>query len=175
MNIIENPFGDIKLIKKTRHEDERGYFERIYCEEEFKEMGIIESFPQLNLSYNQKKGTLRGLHFQLEPYEESKVVQCIRGRIFDVIVDMRQNEFTYLKWYGVELSDQMDNMLYVPKGFAHGFQTLEDDCRVLYYMGEKFEKSSQSGVNCFSPTINIDWPLKDHIIISEKDRKLKCL
>ncbi|MCI9082438.1 MAG: dTDP-4-dehydrorhamnose 3,5-epimerase [Lachnospiraceae bacterium] len=173
MNIISNPFSEVKVLKKSRHNDERGYFERIFCEDEFKKMGITDTFPQINLSYNCKKGTLRGLHFQKEPYAESKVVQCLKGCIYDVIVDLRQNEPTYLNCYSVKLSENEDNMIYVPRGFAHGFQTLEDDCIVLYYMGEKYNADFQDGINCFSPKLNIDWPLQNQLIISEKDRKLK--
>ena len=172
MDIIQNPFDDIKVIKKRRNMDERGYFERIFCLDEFQSMGIREAFPQLNLSYNLKKGTIRGLHFQKEPYMESKIVQCIKGCIYDVIVDMRQDKPTYLNWYSIELSEKQDNMIYIPKGFAHGFQTLEDDCIILYYMGEKYHKDFQTGINCFSPILNIDWPLQK-IIISEKDKNLQ--
>lgn len=173
MDIVSNPFDNIKVIKKNRNIDERGYFERIFCQEEFNFLGITETFPQINLSYNQKKGTIRGLHFQKEPYMESKVVQCVKGSIYDVVVDMRYNESTYLKWFGINLSESQDNMIYIPKGFAHGFQTLEDDCMILYYMGENYQKNYQSGINCFSPKLNINWPFLDNFIISEKDRNLK--
>lgn len=173
MDIVSNPFDEIKVIKKSRYIDERGYFERIFCQDEFKNFGITETFPQINLSYNQKKGTIRGLHFQEEPYMESKVVQCVKGSIYDVVVDIRKSKPTYLKWYGITLSEDQDNMIYIPKGFAHGFQTLEDDCTILYYMGETYQKHCQNGINCFSKTLKINWPLPNDIIISEKDKCLK--
>lgn len=112
-------------------EDERGFFARTWCAEEFKEMNLITDFVQCNISYNKKKGTLRGIHFQVAPFEEVKLVRCIKGSIYDVIIDLRPNSNAYLKWISVELSATNRKMLYIPEGFAHGFQTLEDNTEVF--------------------------------------------
>ncbi|HUI93309.1 MAG TPA: dTDP-4-dehydrorhamnose 3,5-epimerase [Chitinivibrionales bacterium] len=156
------------LIELEPVEDERGFFARTFCTDEFKKHGIDFACVQCNISYNKKKGTLRGMHYQAAPHEEAKIVSCVRGSIFDVIVDIRPNSPTYKKWYGAELSAKNHSMLYVPKGFAHGFQTLEDDAEVFYMMGEYYHEESARGMRWDDPEIGIKW-LSSQIIISKKD------
>lgn len=162
------------LIEPDKHEDNRGFFSRIFCVEEFSKNKLAANLNQGSLSYNKKMGTLRGMHYQAKPFEEDKMVQCIHGKIYDVIVDIRPSSSTYLKWIGVELSQHNNHILYVPKGFAHGFQTLEDDCTLLYLMTEKFNPDASRGFSYKDKSINIAWPIEEKII-SEKDKNLSDL
>jgi len=163
------------LIDIEPIDDERGWFSRTFCKNEFEKQGLCAEFVQHNISYSLKKGTIKGLHYQLPPYEEVKVVSCIKGKIFDVIVDMRPDSETYLKWLSVELEEQSGRMLYVPKGFAHGFQTLTDDVLVFYLMGELYYKNAENGLRWNDELLNISWPIREDIIISDKDRNLRTL
>ena len=140
--------------------DERGFFARTFCKDEFKKHDIDFSCVQCNISYNKKKGTLRGMHYQAAPHEEAKIVSCIRGAIFDVIVDIRPKSATYKKWYGTELSAKNHALLYVPKGFAHGFQTLTDDSEVYYMMSEYYHPECARGIQWDDQVIMIKWPLQ---------------
>jgi dTDP-4-dehydrorhamnose 3,5-epimerase len=162
------------LIKPNPIIDERGWFCRTYCEDNFREYGLDSKWVQMNHSYNKKKGTLRGMHFQLNQFAEVKLVRCIRGSIYDVIIDLRENSPTLLKWFGYELSSENKTMLYIPKGFAHGFQTLEDDSEVLYCHSEFYKPGSESGLRYDDPSLNIDWPLTVDFI-SERDTKHKFI
>ena len=159
------------LIEPEKHEDDRGFFSRIFCVEEFSKFKLESNLNQGSLSYNKKKGTLRGMHYQKSPYEEVKIVQCVQGGIYDVIVDIRPSSSTFLKWTGVELSHHNNHILYIPKGFAHGFQTLVDDCTLLYFMTEKFIPDAARGFSYKDSAVNIVWPLEKKII-SEKDQNL---
>ena len=172
MVFVGTTIQDAFLIKKEPNTDIRGSFTRIFCEREFKENGLTDRYVQLNMCNNIKKGTIRGLHFQKGKNAEDKVVSCIKGKIFDVCIDIRPESPTYLNVYAAVLSEKNDNMLYIPKGCAHGYQTLEDDSSVLYYMSEFFVPDSGAGYNYADPSFAIDWPIKDNIIISEKDRNL---
>lgn len=149
--------------------DERGFFARTWCKDEFNKYGINVDLKQCNLSYNKKKGTLRGMHYQAAPYEEAKFVRVIHGAIYDVIIDLRADSPTYLEWTSVELTAQKRNMLYIPEGFAHGFQTLEDDTEVFYHMGEYFHPESSRGIRWNDSSFNIKWRIEEPII-SEKDQ-----
>ncbi len=160
MIFIPTSLNGAYLIQPEPIEDERGFFARMFCKDEFKKQGIDFSCVQCNLSYNGKKGTLRGMHYQAAPHEEAKIVSCVRGSIFDVIVDIRPNSPTYKKWYGAELTAKNHSMLYVPKGFAHGFQTLEDDCEVFYMMGEYYHPESARGMRWDDDQVGIEWPIK---------------
>jgi dTDP-4-dehydrorhamnose 3,5-epimerase len=139
--------------------DERGFFARTWCAKEWGEKGLSIEQAQCSISYNKQKGTIRGLHYQEPPYEEIKWVRCFRGRIFDVIVDMRPSSITYLKWEAVELSAQNRRALYIPKGFAHGFQTLEDETEIYYQISEFFHPESSRTLAWNDPKLKIEWPL----------------
>jgi len=159
--------------------DERGFFSRSFCKHEFSGHGLKTEIAQCNISFNKKRGTLRGMHFQHPPKEEAKLVRCTRGRIYDVIVDLRTDSPSYCQWHAVELgsgSTAPDSrltvdyrMLYIPEGFAHGFQTLEDDSEVFYQMFEFYAPEYASGVRWDDPAFGIAWPLLDPIM-SERDR-----
>ena len=168
-------FSETKLkgsfvIQLEKIIDERGFFARSWDEEVFKKNGCNPRLVQCNVSFNNKKGTLRGLHYQEPPHQEAKLVRCTKGRIFDVIVDLRETSSTMNQWFGVELSENNNKMLYIPEGFAHGFQTLEDDSEVFYQMSEFYFPELAKGKRWNDPSFNIAWPIKVPII-SEKDSK----
>jgi len=157
------------IIDLQRINDERGFFARSFCHDEFIGHGLKTTVAQCNISYNVKRGTLRGMHFQLQPKAEAKLVRCTLGKIFDVIIDLRLDSATYCQWEGVELSEDNHRLLYVPEGFAHGFQTLEDNSEVFYQMYEFFAPDCASGVRWDDPAFGIQWPLPD-AVMSVKDR-----
>ena len=145
-------------------EDERGFFARSFCRKEFEERGLNPCIVQCNISFNKKKGTVRGMHYQAAPHEEAKLVSCIGGAIYDVIVDLRPDSSTYCQWVAVELSSQNHKMLYIPEGFAHGFQTLEDNTEVFYQMSEFYHPECARGIRWDDPAFGIEWPLMEKII-----------
>ena len=155
---------DVKLI-----EDDRGFFALTWSADIFESYGLESRVVQMNLSFNKRAGTLRGMHFQKEPYAQAKVVSCIRGSIYDVLIDLRPDSPTFQEWDSVELSASNHRMLYVPKGFAHGFQTLEDDTEVLYHMSDVYMPESASGVRWNDPTFAIEWPPAERTIIARDD------
>jgi dTDP-4-dehydrorhamnose 3,5-epimerase len=148
-------------------EDERGLFARTYCEREFASHGLATRFPQCNVSYNRRAGTLRGLHYQVPPHAEVKLVRCTAGAIADVIVDLRRGSPTRLKWVAVELRAATRRALYVPEGFAHGFITLEDDTEVAYQMGAFYEPSAARGIRWDDPALSIGWPRRPAVISAQ--------
>jgi dTDP-4-dehydrorhamnose 3,5-epimerase len=154
--------------------DERGFFARSFCKEEFRNHGLETDIVQCNISYNKKKGTLRGMHYQAPPFEETKVVSCTKGSIYDVVVDLRRESSTYCQWVATELRDNNFKMIYIPKWCAHGFQTLEDNTIVCYQMAECFHQECASGVRWDDPKFGIQWPLKNSVI-SYKDRNYQFL
>ncbi len=160
------------IIQNMYIEDERGYFLRLFCNDELKKVGIDFEVKQSNMSYSVKKGTLRGMHYQLAPYGEIKVVRCIRGKVFDVIVDIRKDSPTYGKVFTVELSEDNGKMIYIPPYVAHGIQTLEDNTCICYFVGASFVPDAYGYLRWNDPSFNIDWPIKDNIIISEKDKNI---
>lgn len=157
------------LITAEPYGDSRGWFARTYCKNEFAVIGHTKEWVQMNHSFTATKGTVRGMHFQLYPHREIKLVRCIAGAVFDVIVDMRKESPTYLQWYGHELSAQNKKMMYVPEGFAHGFQSLTDDAELLYHHSEFYRPGSESGILYNEKLINIEWPLPVSEI-SERDQ-----
>lgn len=160
------------LIKRTSAKDERGYFARMYCEEEFKNAGICEKFVQMNLCFNEKKGTLRGLHYQVGK-QEDKVVSCVHGRIWDVCVDLRCESPTYKRYEAYELSEENQQMLFIPKGCAHGYLTLEENSQLVYLMSEFYIPGNDAGYRYDDPAFGIEWPFDEsNITISEKDKNL---
>lgn len=155
--------------------DERGFFARCFCKEEYLQAGIAFECAQCNLSHNLQAGTLRGMHYQQEPYSEKKIVTCISGSVFDVIVDLRKSSPTYLLWEGFLLSAENHHALFVPEGFAHGFITLEDDSCLYYQMSALYRKGFERGVRYDDPKIGIKWPRSEKLILSERDRNLPLL
>ena len=158
------------IIDLNIFEDERGWFSRTFCKEDFNNIGHTKEWLQLNHSFTKQKGTIRGMHFQLPPFGEVKMVRCIAGAVFDVIVDLRKDSPTFLKWIGVELSAINKKMIYIPEGFAHGFQSLTNDCELIYHHTEFYKPNVESGVKYDDPKFNIDWPLA-LTNISERDKQ----
>lgn len=156
------------IIDINRLEDNRGFFARTYCKKEFSEHNLLTEFPQCNVSFNRAKGTLRGMHYQAAPFEEGKLVRCTQGKILDVIVDLRPDSPTYCKWISVELSAENRRALYIPGGFAHGFQTLQDNSEVFYQMTATYEPTAARGVRWNDPAFDIEWPITPPVL-SVKD------
>ena len=172
MIFVETPIPGAYVIEIEKHRDERGFFARSWCAREFADKGLDHQLVQCNVSFNTLKGTLRGLHYQIPPYAEVKLVRCTKGSLFDVIVDLRKESSTFLQWFGVELTASNHKMLYIPKGFAHGFQTLENDTEIFYQMSEFYVPQAACGVRWNDPLFTITWPAADRII-SSKDQLYK--
>lgn len=168
------PLQDAYLIELEKKDDKRGSFTRTFCIEELSKNGISFHVIQSSLSYNAKKTTLRGLHYQEEPHDEQKIVYCTKGRIFDVIVDIRPTSSTKGQWFSAELSETQKNGFFIPKGFAHGFQTLCDDCEVLYLISTPYAPEFAKGIRWNDPSLDIPWPFNE-AIVSERDQQLPCL
>lgn len=168
MTFTETKIKGAYLIDIKKISDDRGFFGRAYCKKEFDRLGITNEVVQVNVSSNNKKGTFRGLHMQVAPAEETKLVRCTRGSIFDVLVDLRPESETFLHWTGVTLNSKEFNMLYVPKGCAHGYLTLEDDTDVMYQVTEYYTPEAERGFRWNDPTFNISWPIEP-LVISAKD------
>lgn len=156
------------IVDILRLEDERGFFGRSWCMDEFKEHGLNNQLAQCNISFNKKRGTLRGIHYQAAPYEEAKLVRCTMGEIYDVIIDLRPNSPTFTNWIAMELTAENRRALYIPEGFAHGFQTLTDNTEVFYQMSEKHHPDAARGLRWNDPMFNVSWPVNT-MVISEKD------
>lgn len=154
--------------------DDRGFFARSFCQEEFKRQGIDPLVAQCNISFNQQRGTLRGLHYQVKPHEEAKLVRCTQGAIWDVIVDLRENSPTRYRWFAAELTASNRRALYVPRGLAHGFQTLSDNSEVFYQMSEFYHPESARGMRWDDPVIGITWPV-DNPVLSPRDKSYPLL
>ncbi|MBI4093790.1 dTDP-4-dehydrorhamnose 3,5-epimerase [Candidatus Kaiserbacteria bacterium] len=169
MKFLETEVRGAYIVELDVKEDERGFFARVWDEEEFKKHGLFDHIVHANISGNPKKGTLRGLHFQIAPHEEAKIVRCSRGAIFDVAVDIRPDSPSFKKWISVELSEQNRRMSYIPEGCAHGFQTLEDNSEVSYFMSAAYHPLCARGVRFDDPVFGISWPLPISVI-SEKDK-----
>ena len=168
MKFYETELKGAYIIELEKFEDERGFFTRVWDKKIMQDQGLKSDLVQMSFSFSKKKGTLRGMHFQKEPFQEVKIVKCIQGKIFDVIIDLRVESKTYKKWIGVELSADIQKMIYVPEGFAHGFQTLEENTHVLYQMSNWFSPEHEKGIRWDDKDFNIRWPITD-LIISKKD------
>ena len=155
-------------------EDERGWFARTYCKNEFAAIGHTKEWVQLNHSFTSKKGTIRGMHYQLQPFSEIKLVRCIAGAVYDVIIDLRKDSATYLQYFGVELSSSNKKMIYIPEGFAHGFQALTDDCELLYHHSQFYLPGVEGGIKYDDAAINIKWPIANRMV-SAKDNQHKLI
>lgn len=169
MKFIKTPLPGAFIIEMEPIEDERGFFARTWCMEEFKQKGLSTKISQCSISYNKKMGTLRGMHFQRFPHQEIKVVCCTRGLIYDVIIDLRPKSPTWKQWFAVELSSKNRKALYIPEGMAHGFQTLVDDVDVFYQISKEYYFESADGVRWNDPAFGIKWPIAD-VIISSRDK-----
>jgi len=169
MIFSETELAGAYIIQLEKREDERGFFARAWCQNEFGGRGLVTHFVQGNVSVSKRAGTLRGMHYQVAPNEEVKVVRCARGAIWDVIIDFRPGSPTYQEWIGVELTADNYKMLYVPKGFAHGFLSLENDTEVTYLVSEFYSPQSERGVRYNDPQFKIRWPVEIRVI-SDKDK-----
>jgi dTDP-4-dehydrorhamnose 3,5-epimerase len=158
------------IVELEQKRDNRGFFARGWCRNEFTDQGLIAQLAQVNISFSIEKGTLRGMHYQTAPFEEAKLMRCTRGGIYDVIIDLRPASPTYKQWIGAELTANNYTMLYVPEGFAHGFQTLEDHTEVVYQVSQFYAPQSERGVRYDDPAFGIVWPA-DVRVISDKDRQ----
>ena len=169
MRFFETPLKGAYIVETEIVKDDRGFFARAWCKNEFEQNGLNANLVQCNMSFNEKIGTLRGMHYQEEPYGEIKLVRCIKGAIYDVIIDIRKDSSTYKQWFSVELNYDNRKMLYVPEGFAHGFQTLEDNTEVFYQMSEFYYQDLAKGYRWDDKAFNINWPIEKKII-SDKDK-----
>ena len=164
------PITGAYLIDIEKHGDDRGFFGRAFCANELRDKGIPFTVAQANVGYSRKKGTLRGLHYQVAPHEEAKLVRCIQGAVFDVIIDLRQESPSCGRWFGTELTAGGHRLLHVPKGTAHGYLTLEDNSEIMYLVSEFYAPGAERGIRWNDPAFNIQWPLTGDLIISAKDR-----
>lgn len=158
-DILETPLADLRVLRRKPIGDQRGHLERIYCSEALESLTQGRAISQINHTYTLASGTVRGMHFQRPPYAEVKFVNCLRGKVFDVAVDLRDGSPTFLRWYAVTLSADNYKTLVIPEGFAHGFQTLTDDCEMLYFHTAAFNPDAEGGLNARDPRLAIEWPL----------------
>lgn len=169
MIFTETKLNGAFTIQPEKREDARGFFARAWCQNEFEAHGLASRMVQANVSFNRKKGTLRGMHYQIPPFQEVKLVRCTRGSIYDVIIDLRPQSDTYKEWLGVRLRAESHGMLYVPEGFAHGFQTLEEGTEVFYQVSQFYTPTHERGVRWNDPAFGIAWPEAGSRVISAKD------
>lgn len=174
MKIIDTAIPEVKLVEPAVFGDNRGWFYESYSYEKLKSLGIDVNFVQDNRSYSKEKGTLRGIHFQKTPKAQSKLICCTRGKILDIAVDLRKGSPTYLKWIGVELSAENKLLLFIPKGFGHGFVTLTEDVEVLYKVDEYYSKDHDRSIRFDDEAIGIDWGVTE-AVLSEKDKNAPLL
>jgi dTDP-4-dehydrorhamnose 3,5-epimerase len=168
MKFISTGLKGSYVIDIIPFQDERGWFVRTFCKNEFAQIGHTKEWVQINHSFTNEKETIRGMHFQNPPFSEIKLIRCIAGKVFDVIVDLRKNSATFLKWFGVELSAENKKMIYIPEGFAHGFQTLTNDCQLIYHHSEYYKPNIEGGIKYDDKLVGIKWPLPARNI-SERD------
>jgi dTDP-4-dehydrorhamnose 3,5-epimerase len=166
---VATPFLGLYVVRRQVTEDQRGFFARLFCAEEFSEIGLVKPVVQINQSLTLRKGAVRGMHFQRPPHSDAKLVTCLRGEIFDVAVDLRQGSPTFLRWHGEILSADNHTSLYMPEGFAHGFQTLTDDCELIYLHTARYAPEAEGAINAADPAVGIAWPLPI-TEMSERDR-----
>lgn len=164
MNFIETTLRGAFVIEPYRIEDERGFFARTFCRREFEAHGLNSNLVQCSVSFNRKRSTLRGMHFQVAPHAETKLVRCTRGAIYDVIVDLRPDSRMFCRWFGIELSADNQLALYIPEGIAHGFQTLQDETEVFYQISESYSPECAGGVRWNDPAFAIQWPIANPVI-----------
>jgi dTDP-4-dehydrorhamnose 3,5-epimerase len=170
MKFTPTPIEGVFVIEQEPRGDERGFFARSFCEKEFAQHKLETRFVQVNNSFSVQKGTLRGMHYQLEPWQEVKVVRCVRGRLFDVALDLREGSPTFGKHFGTELTAENRKWMYVPRGFGHGFLTLEENTEALYLVSNFYSADRERGIRWNDPRFNIAWPAKP-VVLSDKDAK----
>lgn len=173
-DLVSLPLDGTTLIKRKPIDDERGFLERLYCTDEFREAGLAKPIAQINHTLTRKKGAVRGMHFQHPPHAETKVISCLRGKVFDVALDLRPGSATFLRWHGEILSRENRRTLIIPEGFAHGFQTLTDNCEMLYFHTELYAPQTEDGIHPCDETISIDWP-ETIVELSDRDANLRRL
>lgn len=169
MQFHDTAIAGVRTIDLDKRGDDRGFFARVFCQNEFEQAGLVRSIAQVNNSLGAKAGTLRGLHYQRAPHQETKIVRCLRGSLWDVALDLREGSPTFGKWHGEKLTADNRRMLYVPKGCAHGFITLEDDTEILYLVDEFYAPEAERTVRWDDPEFAIDWPIEP-TVVSDKDR-----
>ena len=158
-NLTNTPIGGLISVERQCAQDQRGFFSRFFCAQELADAGFDRPIAQINHTLTRRRGTVRGLHFQYPPHAEDKLVSCIRGRVFDVAVDLRRGSATFLAWHGEILSVKNGGGLLIPRGFAHGFQALEDDCELLYLHSAPYDAEAEGALNARDPRLSIEWPL----------------
>ena len=168
MIFTETKLKGAYILDLEKHGDDRGFFARSFCKKEFEQYGLVSDVVQTNVSHSVKKGTLRGMHYQLAPHQETKLVRCTQGALHDVIIDLRKDSPTYKQWIGVELTADNHKMLFVPRDFAHGFLTLEEHTEITYEVSEFYTPEAESGLRWNDPAFGIEWPATVHEI-SDKD------
>jgi dTDP-4-dehydrorhamnose 3,5-epimerase len=171
MHFSETPIAGAHVIDLEPRRDDRGFFARVWCRDEFASHGLSAEFVQCNDAFSARRGTLRGLHYQVAPHAEAKLIQCVRGAIFDVVVDLRPGSPTFRQWFGTELSAENHRMMYVPQGCAHGYLTLEDATEIVYPVTHAYRPGAERGVRWDDPQFGIAWPRAGSIIVSDKDRQ----
>lgn len=169
MKFTPTKIAGVWLVEIERHQDERGWFARTWCAEEFAKHGLNARLAQCSASFNHRRGTLRGMHYQAAPHEEAKLVRCLRGAVWDVALDLRPGSATFKQWVGAELTPENGRGLYLPEGCAHGFQTIVDDTELLYHISECWQAVSGRGVRWNDPAFGIEWPLSEPIHMSRRD------
>lgn len=174
MKMHSTPLSGLTLVETPSVRDERGQFMRVFCETEFSEKSLRVHWVQINLSRTARKGTVRGMHFQFPPAAEAKLIRCLRGSVYDVAVDLRAGSPTFLRWHGVELDQDSATQVFIPEGFAHGFQALTDDVELLYLHTAPWSRAHEGGVRHDDPALSITWPLPV-TRVSEKDRSIPLL
>ncbi|MBN2350161.1 MAG: dTDP-4-dehydrorhamnose 3,5-epimerase [Bacteroidales bacterium] len=170
----ETSLSGLYIVELEPYTDERGLFARTFCKKEFGQIGHNKEFVQVNFSLTKSKGSIRGMHYQVPPFSEIKLIRCIRGAVFDVVIDIRKNSPTFLKYFSVELSEINMKMIYIPEGFAHGFQTLADNAQLIYHHTNYYAPGNEAAIKFNDPQVGIRWPLPV-TTISEKDNNHKLL
>ena len=174
MKFSQTPIHGAYTIELEPFQDQRGFFARSWCKKEFKKYGLAHNFVQCNISCNKKKGTVRGMHYQTTPHQEIKLVHCIQGSVYDVIIDLRKDSPSYLQWFGTLISFENKKMVYIPAGCAHGYQSLQDNSAVYYHVSNFYAPSFEKGIHWKDPLFSIQWPIKN-AIVSEKDNNFPFL
>ena len=174
MEFSETKLKGSFIIETNPLKDSRGFFDLLFCEDELKEVGFKKKIVQVNRSFTNGKGTVRGLHYQNVPYTETKIIRCVKGAVFDIIVDVRKKSKTFLQWFAVELNSENDKMIYIPDGFAHGFQTLEENTELLYFHTAFYNKEAEGALNILDKKLNIKLPLNISEI-SKRDKNHKFI
>jgi dTDP-4-dehydrorhamnose 3,5-epimerase len=169
MRFIETPLKGAYIVESDAFVDERGLFARLFCSKEFAEIGFDARIVQINYSLTRRRGTVRGIHYQLPPVCEAKLIRCVQGKVFDVMVDLRMGSLTLMHWFGIELSEENMRMVFIPQGFAHGFQSLTDNAALIYHHSEFYSPGHERGLRYDDPAMSIQWPLSVNIV-SPKDR-----